>query len=96
MDNHVIKYYSPEEYNPPRKRIERIYNKRACLLLGAESADPTLFTKEYCGIFKDSGVIPKKYLSRFFVSPDAALPPGTPISISHFQVGNCVDVRGKT
>lgn len=96
LDNHVIKYFPPEEYDPPRKRIGVIKNKRGCLLIGAEGTDPSLLTKEYCGIFKDSGVIPKKILSRFFVSPEGIMPPGTPINAMHFQVGGYVDVRGKT
>jgi large subunit ribosomal protein L3 len=96
LDNHVIKYYTPESFNPPRKRVGKIYDKKGCLLLGAEAADPSLFTREYCGIFKDSGVIPKKTLARFFVSHDAALSPGTLVNALHFQVGNYVDVRGLT
>ncbi|KAJ8983411.1 hypothetical protein NQ317_005876 [Molorchus minor] len=87
LDNHVIRYYTPEEYDPPRKRIGKIYNKKGCLLLGAEGADPSDFTREYCGIFRGSGVIPKKILGRFFVSPEAALPLGTLINCMHFQVG---------
>ncbi|CAH1954111.1 unnamed protein product [Acanthoscelides obtectus] len=96
LDNHVIKYYSPEEYDPPRKRVQKIYNKKGCLLLGAEAQDPSTFTREYCGLFKDSGVIPKKTLGRFFISPNARLPAGTLVTAKHFQVGNVVDVRGKT
>jgi len=96
LDNHVIKYYTPEEYDPPRKRPTRLKNRAGCLLLGAESTDPTYFTKEYCGIFKDTGVMPKKHLARFFISPDAVLPSGTPINALHFTVGNYIDVRGKT
>lgn len=92
----MIKYYSPEEYDPPRKRVGKIYNKKGCLLVGAESTDPTYFTKEYCGLFKDSGVVPKKLLARFFISPDAVIPPGVLLTAMHFQVGNYVDVRGKT
>lgn len=96
LDNNVVKYYSPGEYDPPRKRHTLVRNKKGCLLIGAESTDPSLLTKDYCGIFKDSGVMPKKLLARFFISPDAILPPGTPINAMHFQVGNYVDVRGKT
>ncbi|CAH0557694.1 unnamed protein product [Brassicogethes aeneus] len=96
LDNHVIRYYTPEEYDPPRKQVGGIKNKKGCLLLGAESADPSEFTKEYCGLFRESGVIPKRVLSRFFVSPDAVLPLGTQVNVLHFQVGNVVDVRGKT
>ncbi|KAJ3655273.1 hypothetical protein Zmor_014409 [Zophobas morio] len=96
LDNHVIKYYPPEDYDPQVKRVGRIYNRKGCLLLGAEGADPSTFTREYCGLFKDSGVIPKRHLARFFVSPDAVLPAGTLISALHFQAGNYVDVRGLT
>ncbi|CAH1109181.1 unnamed protein product [Psylliodes chrysocephalus] len=96
LDNHVIKHYLPEEYDPPRKGPIGIRNKKACLLLGAEGGDPSLFTKDYCGLFKESGVIPKKILARFFVSPNAALPLGTLVSAMHFQVGNALDIRAKT
>lgn len=96
LDNHVIKYITPEEYDPPRKSVVSIKNKKGCLLVGAEATDPSLLTKDYCGIFKDSGVIPKKILARFFISPEAILPAGTPLTAMHFQVGNYVDVRGKT
>lgn len=96
MDNHVVKYYGPDEVEPPRKRVSKIYNKKACLLLGAEGVDPSNLTREYCGLFKESGVIPKKFIARFFTSPDAAIPIGTLINVMHFQVGNVVDVRGKT
>lgn len=96
LDNHVIRYYSPEEYEPAQQLRPRVYNKKGCLLVGAELGDPSTFTREYCGLFKESGVLPTKLLGRFFVSPDAALPQGTTISAQHFQVGNFVDVRGKT
>lgn len=96
LDNHVIKYYSPDEYDSPRPRVQPPKYKLGCLLLGAEATDPSLLTKEYCGLFKDSGVIPKKILGRFFVSPEAALPVGSLITANHFRVGDTVDVRGKT
>ncbi|CAG9771754.1 unnamed protein product [Ceutorhynchus assimilis] len=95
LDNHVVKYYSPD-YEPPKQLRPKVYNRKACLLIGAEVADPSLFTKDYCGIFKNSGVLPTKFLARFFISPDAALPLGTTITAQHFQVGNYVDIRGKT
>lgn len=95
-DNHVIKYYAPDEYVPAQQpRIKNI-GKFGCILVGAGSADPSLFTKEYCGLFKESGVMPKRYLGRFLVTPSAALLPGTPLNISHFKIGDYVDVRGKT
>lgn len=98
VDNHVIKYIPPEEYVPKQlpRGHDRVVNKRGCLIVGSESTNPVLLTKEYSGIFKDSGVVPKKNLARFFVSPEAALVPGTPLNASHFRVGDFVDVRGKT
>ncbi|ENN76192.1 hypothetical protein HUJ04_002338 [Dendroctonus ponderosae] len=96
LDNHVIRYYTPEEYEPVQQLRPRVYNKKGCLLVGAELGDPSTFTREYCGLFKESGVLPTKLLGRFFVSPDASLPQGTTINAQHFQVGNYVDVRGKT
>lgn len=74
----------------------RCLHKFGCLLIGAESTDPRKLTKEYCGLFKDSGVMPKQILSRFIVSPSAKLPVGTPLNVTHFRVGDYVDVRGKT
>jgi len=96
IDNHVIKFIPPGEYEPARKPAIQPRVKLGCLLVGAESTDPSLLTKDYCGLFKDSGVMPKKVLTRFVVSPVAAIPPGTPINASHFRVGDYVDVRGKT
>lgn len=96
VDNHVIRYIPPGEYEPTQKPNVKNLNKYGCLLVGAESTDPTMLTKDYCGLFKDSGVMPKKVLSRFIVSPTAALLPGTPLNVSHFRVGDFVDVRGKT
>lgn len=96
VDNHVIKYTPPEEYVPTQPSKSKCLNKFGCLLVGAESVDPTTMTKEYCGLFRDSGVMPKKKLGRFLVSPEAALSAGTPINVSHFRVGDFVDVRGQT
>lgn len=96
LDNHVVKYYTPESYKSPLELRNKVDNRKGCVLIGAETTDPSTFTKEYCGLFSDSGVLPTKWLGRFFVSPEAALPLGTIITARHFQVGNYVDVRGKT
>ncbi|XP_035904072.1 39S ribosomal protein L3, mitochondrial [Anopheles stephensi] len=98
IDNEVVKYIPPEEYRPAQEpRQSRNWRKPyGCLLVGAEHGDPSLFTKEYAGLFQDSGVLPKKHLCRFIVSPEAQLPAGTALTVSHFRVGDYVDVRGKT
>lgn len=67
-----------------------------CLVVGAVSSDPQLYTKEYCGLFSESGVMPKKILTRFPVNPEAAIQPGTPLCAAHFSVGDKVDIRGVT
>lgn len=75
-DNHVIKYFEPNEYNPAQTPRVRNLSKFGCLLVGASSADPSLFTREYCGLLKDSGVMPKRHLGRFLVTPSAKILPG--------------------
>jgi large subunit ribosomal protein L3 len=42
VDNHVIRYIPPEEFDPPRTSVTNPKSKRrlGCLLVGAESADP--------------------------------------------------------
>ncbi|XP_058791599.1 large ribosomal subunit protein uL3m [Phymastichus coffea] len=97
VDNHVIKYTPPEEYEAKiTKKKNPFPAKTGCILVGAESKDPQLFTKEYCGLFAEAGVMPKRLIARFFVSPEAALQPGIPLFATHFKVGQYVDVRGKT
>uniref|UniRef100_A0A8D8THE4 Large ribosomal subunit protein uL3m n=2 Tax=Cacopsylla melanoneura TaxID=428564 RepID=A0A8D8THE4_9HEMI len=96
-DNHVIKYIPPQDFNPPRQMfLGENRRRRGCLLVGAESGDPSLYTKEYCGLFKNSGVPPKKRLSRFIITPDAMLPPGTPLTALHFRPREFLDVKGLT
>jgi hypothetical protein len=34
------------------------------------------FTAAYCGLFKEAGVPPKRKLTSFIVTPDAAIQPG--------------------
>lgn len=88
-DNHVIKYFEPNEYNPAQMPRVKNIQKFGCLLVGAGSADPSLFTKEYCGLFKDSGVMPKRHLGRFLVTPNAKLLPG---SWTKLEVNQNIDI----
>ncbi len=94
MDNHVVKYIPPET-------VVTNYGKRfreglGILMVGAQSADPQIFTKEYCGLFQEAGILPKVKLHRFAITPNAYLMPGTPLYANHFEVGQFVDVIGKT
>lgn len=95
-DNHVIKYTAPEDVQLNRQPKVKNLSKFGCLLVGAKSTDPSEFTKEYCGLFGGSGVSPKQHLGRFFVTPNAKLLPGTPLDVTHFRVGDFVDVAGFT
>jgi large subunit ribosomal protein L3 len=43
-------------------------------------------------LFKNSGVPPKRKITKFMITPNAALKPGTPLHAAHFRVGDYVDV----
>ncbi|KAH8314610.1 hypothetical protein KR067_001874, partial [Drosophila pandora] len=96
IDNHIISYIPPEKYSPAHFPNVKNVNKFGCLLVGAGNINPIWLTKEYCGIFHESSVMPKKMLARFLVSPESALHPGTSLNVAHYRVGEFVDVRGKT
>ena len=73
-DNHVIRYISAEDFSKTvvaQRRIRPYIMKpiasiaRGSIVVGALSADPSKFTKDYCGLFTESGVMPKKKLVRF-------------------------------
>lgn len=97
VDNHVVSYTPPEEYTPhlrvPRFLRPNIYG---CLLVGAESMDPQMYTKQYSGLFNKAGLMPKRVLARFMVSPEAAIQPGTPLYATHFRPGDVVDISAIT
>jgi len=104
-DNHVIRYISPEDFEKTtvaQRRIRPGITKPTksigwpSLVVGALSGDPSNYTKDYCGLFTDSGVMPKKLMARFPVSPNAVIQPGTPLFASHFQPGQFIDVKGKS
>lgn len=95
-DNHVVKYIPPQFFNPKQKKPLMNYSRYGCLLIGSEAVDPNTLTANYAGLFKGSGVMPKKNLSRFIISPQAAILPGTQLNVTHFKIGDYVDVRGKT
>ncbi len=51
---------------------------------------------QYLDLFKNSGVPPKRKLTKFMVTPNAAVQPGTPLYATHFRVGDYVDVGAHT
>lgn len=96
-DNHVIKYHPPEEFARIGRPVDRRrYQGLGCIIVGSDSEDPRRFTAEYNGLFKESGVMTKKKLTRFFVTHNARIEPGTPLAASHFRPGMFVDIYGKT
>lgn len=101
LDNHVIDYLPPTEQPikvwttvPDRKPFDS--TKIGVCIVGALSCDPRQFTKSYNNLFTKAGCPPKRKLTRFFVTPNSALQPGTPLYASHFRVGDYVDVQAKT
>lgn len=96
-DNHVVRYHPPEVFAKLGRPIDRKrFAGLGCIVVGADSKDPRLFTAEYNGLFEEGGVMPKQKLSRFFINHEARIEPGTPLFVSHFRPGMFVDVYGKT
>ncbi|CAA3033280.1 60S ribosomal L3, partial, partial [Olea europaea subsp. europaea] len=94
-DNHVIKYHSPEEFAQiGRPLCRKRYAGLGCAIVGSDSQDPRLFTAEYNGLFNESGVMTKKKLTRFFITHNARVEPGTPLLASHWRPGMFVDIYG--
>ena len=97
VDNHVINYHDVNETKEKTIHQDRWKTDGfATITVGAESCDPTRFTSSYLGLFNKAGVMPKRKLAKFVITEDAALPPGTPLHVCHFQVGQYVDVFGRT
>lgn len=95
VDNHVIKYYPPEVV---KQNLGNRYTRKdvGVLFVGAESSDPQKFTKEYLGMFEESGLPPKTKICRFMITPNAKLQVGTPLYATHFKVGQKVEIFGHT
>ncbi|XP_064457171.1 large ribosomal subunit protein uL3m-like [Ornithodoros turicata] len=94
LDNHVIHYTPPEVYAQTRFGFRA--KGRGALVVGASSADPDIFKAPYLKIFEESGVNPKRKLTRFLITDDAKIQPGTPLTAAHFRPGDYVNVYGKT
>jgi len=107
-DNHVVRVAARDHYD---KSYRGLMDQRPCytgpgqshgsdlvamVVVGSHSTDPQKFTKDYCGLFTDSGVMPKRHLARFPVTDNAILQPGTPLTASHFTIGQWVDLFGRT
>jgi len=64
------------------------------LQLGVGEKKHNRVNKTTAGHARKAGVLPKRYLSEFRVTPDALLQPGTQINATHFVAGQLVDVCG--
>ncbi|KAK7114161.1 large ribosomal subunit protein uL3m-like [Littorina saxatilis] len=96
IDNHVIRYTPPEEFEKTSGWKPWWGQRFGSVVVGAMSSDPRNFSKAYNNLFTEAGVPPKKKLTRFLVTPDAAIQPGTPLTAMHFRAGDHVDVQAKT
>lgn len=94
VDNHVINYVPPEQVAETTHGFR--YPGLAFLYVGAETTNPQLFSAAYNGLFNKSGVMTKRKIARFSITPNSKLQPGTPLLVSHFRVGDYVNVYGKT
>jgi large subunit ribosomal protein L3 len=99
LDNHVIRYIPPADFvKMPsfRGKWQKHNNKRAALVVGTLSADPSSFSEHYVKMFNEAGIPPKRKVTRFVITEDAKLPPGTQLHIDHFRVGDYVDCQART
>ena len=101
LDNHVIDYVPPEALLEKSNALNNFKERSkegqfGMALVGAISSDPRLYTPQYLELFKNSGVPPKRKLTKFMVSPNAVVQPGTPLHSAHFKVGDYVDVGANT
>ncbi|XP_050399033.1 39S ribosomal protein L3, mitochondrial [Patella vulgata] len=96
IDNHVIRYTPPEKFMKSAGWKPWWGNKYGVAVVGALSTNPRIYTKEYNNLFMESGVPPKKKLTRFLITENAAVQPGTPLNVMHYRVGDVVDCSAKT
>ena len=99
IDNHVIRYIPPEEFSKMpsfKTKWQKHDSKRAALVVGALSCDPSSFSEYYVKQFAEAGIPPKRKVTRFVITEDAKLPPGTQLHINHFRAGDYVDCEAKT
>mmetsp|Transcript_15682 Transcript_15682/g.26141 ORF Transcript_15682/g.26141 Transcript_15682/m.26141 type:complete len:290 (+) Transcript_15682:47-916(+) len=71
-------------------------NGYTALQLGVGEAKASRVNITTAGHYQKAGVVPKRKLEEFRVTPDALLPVGTQIHALHFVAGQLVDVRGIT
>lgn len=98
VSNNVVSYKTNEEFIKIRRPFYNFHSfkDKDVIVVGAENSDPRNHSIDYLRLFEKANLPPKKKLTRFFVTPNAKLAPGTPLSVNHFRVGDYVDVFGKT
>ncbi|KAK3085665.1 hypothetical protein FSP39_006881, partial [Pinctada imbricata] len=96
VDNHVVGYTPPEKFMNSVGWKPWWRNMYGSVTVGAMSCDPSGFTKAYNNIFLNAGVPTKRKLTRFLVTPNAAVQPGTRLNVMHFKVGDYIDLQAKT
>ena len=77
VDNHVVKFIPRALYDesykgqmdqrpcftgPGKKKGPNVHGY---IIVGSHSTDPQKYTKDYCGLFTDAGLMPKRFLGRF-------------------------------
>ena len=79
-DNHVVKFNSRTDYDKSHlgERVQKptflgkgrakAPNIHGMLVVGSHGTDPQRYTKDYCGLFTDAGLMPKRHLARFPVT----------------------------
>ena len=85
-DCHVIKYFSKDEFN----------GRKAAALVGAKSGSPFYRNEKYHEFCHEAGVPIKAKCFRFYLTENAAIKPGTPLTAMHFRPGQYVDCTAQS
>ncbi|KAJ7322553.1 hypothetical protein JRQ81_018840 [Phrynocephalus forsythii] len=86
QDCHVLKYVPKEENN----------GRFPALLVGGRNVSPFYKSPDAMKLYREVGLPPKEKCSKFVVSENAIIKPGTPLYAAHFRPGQYVDVTART
>uniref|UniRef100_A0A7E4ZXP4 Large ribosomal subunit protein uL3m n=2 Tax=Panagrellus redivivus TaxID=6233 RepID=A0A7E4ZXP4_PANRE len=99
-DNQIVQVLDPETWYRDsivgkRKAYGR-YGPHHRVTVGAQNIDPVFLDPKWQVYFKKHGVPAKEHIGSFLVSSDAVLPEGFRLDARHFNVGQFVNVSGRT
>ncbi|KAE9549435.1 hypothetical protein FO519_007348 [Halicephalobus sp. NKZ332] len=98
--NEVISVVDPETWyrtNPVGKRKAYTrYGPMFKVTIGAGDLKSVLHMSPFDKVLMRRGINPKQHYGSFLVSEDGVIPPGTHLDVRHFNIGQFVNVAGRT